>query len=109
MLKEQRAEDVKAHDEAVKALDKAFPADSRALVASRLKNFLDETKDVAFEATLVDAGPDGRPKKKVFVDAALEAKSAQWKLCFRAGKPATDAARAFAQKWLTALQAQGIR
>ena len=109
MLKEQRAEDVKAHDEAVKALDKAFPADSRALVASRLKNFLDETKDVAFEATLADAGPDGRPKKKVFADAALEAKSAQWKLCFRAGKPATDAARAFAQKWLTDLQAQGIR
>ena len=93
----------------MKALDKAFPADSRALVASRLKNFLDETKDVAFEATLVDAGPDGRPKKKVFADAALEAKSAQWKLCFRAGKPATDAARAFAQKWLTDLQAQGIR
>lgn len=105
MLKEQRAEEVKAHDEAMKALDKAFPADSRSLVASRLKNFLDETRDVAYDAKLVDTAT----KKKVFAEPSLEAKSPQWKLCFRAGKPATDAARAFAQKWLSELQAQGIR
>ena len=109
MLKEQRADDVKAHDEAMKALDKAFPADSRALVASRLKNFLDETKDVAFDAKLVEAGPAGGPRKMVFADSPLEAKSGPWKLCFRAGKPATEAARTFAQKWLSDLQAQGIR
>jgi hypothetical protein len=30
-------------------------------------------------------------------------------MCFRAGKPATDAARAFAEKWLYDLQSQGVK
>jgi hypothetical protein len=59
---------------------------------------------VAYDARLTDK--DG---KKVFADPALEAKPKEWKLCFRAGKPATDAARAFAQKWLADLNAQGIK
>ena len=45
----------------------------------------------------------------MFADAALESKPKEWKLCFRAGKPSTDAARAFAQKWLGDLKAQGIK
>ena len=60
--------------------------------------------DVAYDAQLVD-----KDKKKVFADAALEAKPAEWKMAFRAGKPATDAARAFAQKWLADLQSQGVK
>ena len=43
----------------------------------------------------------------MFADAALEAKPAEWKMAFRAGKPAADAARAFAQKWLADLQSSG--
>jgi hypothetical protein len=74
------------------------------MVAMRLRHFLDVTKDVTFDATLVD-----KDKKKVFTDAGLEAKPAEWKLCFRAGKPATDTARAFAQKWLSDLQSQGVQ
>ena len=42
-------------------------------------------------------------------NAALEAKPDQWKLAFRAGKPATEAARAFAQRWLSDLQSQGVK
>ena len=38
-----------------------------------------------------------------------EAKPGEWKMAFRAGKPATDAARTFAQKWLSDLQAQGVK
>ena len=34
---------------------------------------------------------------------------ASGKCAFRAGKPATDAARTFAQKWLADLQAQGVK
>jgi hypothetical protein len=30
-------------------------------------------------------------------------------MAFRAGKPATDAARAFAQKWLGDLHSQGVQ
>lgn len=109
ILKDQRAELVREHDEAMKKLEAAYPADPRALVAMRLRRFLDVTKDVAFGAQLVDTSSGNGAKKKVFADAALEAKPAEWKLCFRAGKPATDAARAFARKWLSDLQAQGVQ
>ena len=88
----------------MKEFEKTYPADPRALVAMRLRRFLDVTKDVDFTAQLVDKG-----KKKVFADEALEAKPAEWKMAFRAGKPATDAARAFAQKWLADLQTQGVK
>jgi hypothetical protein len=40
----------------------------------------------------------------VFADEKLEAKPAEWKLCFRAGKEATGAARAFAEGWLAELE-----
>jgi hypothetical protein len=104
LLNEQRAELSRQRDEAMKELDKAYPADSRTLVAMRLRHFLEVTKDVDFTAQLVDKG-----KVRVFASEALEAKPAEWKMCFRAGKPATDAARAFAQKWLSDLQAQGVK
>jgi hypothetical protein len=45
----------------------------------------------------------------VFADPAVEAKPSEWKMCFRAGKPATEAARAFAQKWLNDLAAAGVK
>ena len=104
LLKDQRAEQVRQRDEAMKEMEKTYPADPRALIALRLRRFLDVTKDVDYAAQLVD-----KDKKKVFADAALEARPAEWKMSFRAGKPATDAARAFAQKWLNDLQAQGIK
>ena len=103
-LKEQRAGQVRAHAAAMRELDKVYPADSRALVAMRLRHFLDVTRDVDFTAQLID-----KNEKKVFADAALEAKPAEWKMAFRAGKPALDAARTFAQKWLSDLQAQGVK
>jgi hypothetical protein len=104
LLKQQRAQQVLARARAMKEFDAIWPPDSRTLVASRLRHFLDATKDVAYSAQLSD-----RAGKRVFVDPALEAKSKEWKLCFRAGKPATDAARSFAQKWLSDLEAQGIK
>jgi hypothetical protein len=104
LLKEQRDAQIREHDAAMQELDKMYPADPRALVAMRLRHFLDVTNDVAFDAQLVD-----KDKKKVFANADFEAKPAEWKMAFRAGKPATDAARAFAQKWLADLQAQGVK
>lgn len=98
-LKEQRIHQVRAHDAAMKELDAVYPADPRALVANRLRKFLDLSKDIDFTAQLVE-----RDKKMRFADAALEAKPAEWKMLFRAGKPATDASHAFAQKWLADLQ-----
>jgi hypothetical protein len=104
LLKDQRDVQIRQRDAAMKELDKTYPADPRALIALRLRRFLDVTKDVDYAAQLVD-----RDKKKVFADSAFEARPAEWKMSFRAGKPATDAARAFAQKWLNDLQAQGVK
>jgi hypothetical protein len=103
-LRQQRAQMVLAREQAMKEFDADWPPDARQLVASRLRHFLEVSKDVAYGAQLVEK--DG---KRVFADPALEARSREWKLCFRAGKPATDAARAFAQKWLNDLAAQGIK
>jgi hypothetical protein len=104
LLKEQHDQQVRQRDSAMKELDKTYPADPRALVAMRLRRFLEVTSDVNYTAQLVDKG-----KKKVFADAALEAKPSEWKMAFRAGKPAMDAARAFAQKWLADLKGQGVQ
>jgi hypothetical protein len=104
MLKEQRAGQVRQRDNAMQEFEKTYPADHRTLVAMRLRHFLEATRDVAYDAHLVD-----KDKKKVFADAALEGKPAEWKMAFRAGKPATEAARAFAQKWLADLQTQGVK
>jgi len=98
LLKDQRDQQLQQRDAAMKEFEKTYPADPRALVAMRLRRFLEVTSDVNYGAQLVD-----RNKKKVFADPALEAKPAEWKMAFRAGKPATDAARAFAQKWLADL------
>lgn len=104
LLKGQRDAQVRQREEAMKQLDGMYPADPRAMVALRLRKFLDVSRDVAYDAQIVEnAG------KKVFADPALEARPAEWKMCFRAGKPATDAARTFAQKWLNDLQAQGVK
>ncbi|HUQ87877.1 MAG TPA: hypothetical protein VM096_09980 [Vicinamibacterales bacterium] len=103
-LTAQRAEQVSARDAAMKEFEKTYPADPRGLVAMRLRRFLDVTKDIDYSAQLVD-----KDKKKVFANTALESKPSEWKMAFRAGKPATDAARTFAQKWLNDLQAQGVR
>jgi hypothetical protein len=104
LLKDQRDVQIRQRDAGMKELEKTYPADPRALIALRLHRFLDVTKDVDYAAQLVD-----KDKKKVFADAALEARPPEWKMSFRAGKPATDAARAFAQKWLNDLQAQGVK
>jgi hypothetical protein len=103
-LKQQRTDQMRARDAAMKDFEKVYPADPRALIAMRLRHFLDTTGDINYGAQLVD-----KDKLKVFADAALEAKPAEWKMAFRAGKPATDAARTFAQKWLADLKAQGVQ
>lgn len=104
MLKDQHDAAVRQRDAQVAEFEKNYPADSRVLIASRLRHFLDVTKDVDYTATLV-----AKNKQQVFANEALEAKPAEWKMAFRAGKPATDAARTFAQKWLADLQAQGVK
>jgi len=82
--------------------EKRYPADPKALITKRLRDFLDMSKDIAFDAKLVAAG--GGAMK--FADPQYESKSDQWKLCYRAGKDAVQAGRAFATDWLRQLPAK---
>ena len=73
------------------ALDK----DPNVTLKRRLQSFLDATADVDFDAAIKGEGSSRR-----FVDKQYEAKPPEWKMCFRAGKEASGAARAFAKGWL---------
>ncbi len=99
-LEAQQAEEEKSYRERVAQHEKRFPADPRVLIAQRLQGFLDVSKDVDFDAKLYAAE---RGKMK-FANGAYESKPETWKLCYRAGKPAVDAARAFAFSWLKEIQ-----
>jgi len=98
----QEQADQKDHQERLANFEKRFPADPRTLIASRLRQFLDLSKDVDFSAKLVPAGGG----KMRFADPRYEAKPPEWKLCYRAGKDAVDAARTFAADWLRQLSAK---
>lgn len=71
----------------------------RSVLKQQLGAFVAVASSVDFAAETVEK--DGREK---FVKAAYEKKGAIWKACFRAGQPATNAAKQFAQAWLKELQ-----
>jgi flagellar biosynthesis GTPase FlhF len=76
-----------------------FPADINTLVTRRLHAFLELSATVDYSAKLVE----GSDKKMHFADPAFEAKRREWKMMYRAGKPAVDAARVAAEEWLKAI------
>jgi len=100
----QRKQMAASRDAAVAQYEKLIPGDPRVLVATRLRTFLEVTRDVAWDARLVESG-----KLRKFADQSLESRPAEWKMAYRAGKPATDAARAFAQTWLADLEKAGVK
>ena len=71
----------------------------KPLIKKWLQKFLDESGNVDFSAQTAA----NQYNKEVFVKQEYERKSSLWKLCYRAGKEATNAGRAFAQKWLSEL------
>lgn len=100
LIKQRRAQQMRMYEAAVKEHNERWPLNARALVAIRLKEFLDATADVNHNAAVTL-----RDGIRVFSDPALEARPAVWKLLFRAGKPASDAARDCASQWLASLPA----
>lgn len=91
--------DQKSYQESMARYEKEYPADPKVLIANRLREFLDLSKDVRFDAKLV---PNGYGKMK-FADPQYESKPDQWKMCYRVGKEPVEAARAFATEWLKQL------
>ena len=72
--------------------------DPRPLLRKRLQDFLNATQGIDYAAVVLKKGD-----KLVFQNAAYEQKDTDWKLAFRAGKEATEAARSVAQQWLNEL------
>jgi hypothetical protein len=60
---------------------------------------LDATQGIDYAAKLVK-----KEKVMVFENPVYEKKDDKWKKGYRAGKEATEAARAFAQAWLKELE-----
>jgi len=94
----QAAEDAKRAEERAREVSASWPADHRELLKKRLKELLDQTNDIDWNAKLVDHG--GR---KRFANPAYEQKDPRWKMLFRAGRPAVDALRSFSKEWLAEL------
>ena len=99
---EQVAEErAQAHASAASASARnglTIPADPKALVARRLRDFLAATADVNFETKTISltGGPDGIE----FVDPAVRTRPLMWLEAVIVGPEATAAARAAAQVWL---------
>jgi SOS-response transcriptional repressor LexA len=83
------------HQLALAKWNEEFPENANVLIARRLRKFLDVSADVDFAAKLVPSGD-----KMKFADAKYEQRSAEWKMCYRAGPDALAAARAVAAAWL---------
>lgn len=79
----------------VKEFSKEYPEDVQQYLKLRLKEFLELTADIDFNAKLVQ-----RNGKLKFENPEYETKSYNWKKCFRAGTETIETARAFAQQWL---------
>lgn len=72
----------------------------RKMIKQWLTKFLDVSKDVDFNAKL----KPGPGRKLLFDNPGYEAKSSEWKMCYRAGKEVVAAGRLAAQQWLGELK-----
>lgn len=96
----ERADRVQHYKDSMAQWQKDWPADPKPLIAKRLKQFLAACGDMDFAAkTIHDPAID----KQRFAETRYEMKPAEWKYCYRAGKPAVDAARGVATAWLKEL------
>jgi hypothetical protein len=76
-----------------------FPSNHLVFVKTRLRQFLDETRDIDFGAELIE-----KSGTKYFVNKAYEGKGNRWKMAFRAGKPVVETARSFAEQWINEIR-----
>jgi hypothetical protein len=97
-IKGERADRTKQYEQEVQNWKRDNPESPAPVIAQRLREFLALSADVDFAAKLTSSGGT-----MVFENPAYQAKSSQWKMCYRAGKEATGAARTAAQAWLKEL------
>lgn len=96
--KYQQEGQVKNYKDYMKKWETDFPEDINAFVGDKLKKMLEYTRDIDYNAALVE-----KYGKKRFVNPTYEGKRTEWKQGFRAGREVTEQARSFAEKWLSEL------
>ena len=99
-IRAARAGRTREYEQAVVNWQREYPDDPSPAIARRLREFLAVSADVDFDA-VVKPTEDGSRRR--FENPAYEAKSAPWKLCYRAGREATAAARSAVTAWLREL------
>ncbi len=77
-----------------------WTTDPKPMLIRGLEKFLEISADVDFGAAVVRHSSG----YTTFANPEYENKPPEWKVCFRAGKGAVDAARAAAKEWLKELQ-----
>jgi nitrogen fixation protein FixH len=97
-IKASRAAEATEYNDAVAKWKQDYPDDPKPIIVKRLREFLQLSADVDFNAKLKTGSGTS-----TFENPAYQAKSSQWKLCYRAGREATAAARTAVQAWLTEL------
>ena len=97
-IKAMRADRTTQYQQELATWARNFPENPAPVIVKRLREFLAASADVDFAAKLTPK--NGR---MAFENPAYEQKPGQWKMCFRAGKEATTAARAAVQAWLKEL------
>jgi hypothetical protein len=97
-IKASRAQETKSYETSLAQWKQDYPEDPKPVIVKRLKEFLALSADVDYNAKLANQGDIS-----TFANPAYQSKASQWKMCYRAGKEATDAARAAAQAWLKEL------
>ena len=93
-----RAELMKRHEQDLANWKQNYPDNPAPAIAKRLREFLAISADVDFGAKL-----KAQETRQLFENPAYQAKGSQWKLCYRAGREATTAARAAVSAWLKEL------
>ena len=97
-----RAELTKQHELDLATWKRNYPDNPAPAIARRLREFLAMSADVDFGAKLT-----AQETRMMFENPAYQAKGSQWKLCYRAGREATTAARTAVSAWLKELEPTG--
>jgi len=79
--------------------EKKYPSNHMVFVKGRLMQFLEETKDIDFNAELFE-----KNGKKYFKNPVYEGKGSRWKMGFRAGKEVVEPARDFVETWVSEIK-----
>lgn len=95
------AQQLEQHKLDLREWEAKHPITPDGMIVRWLTEFLEVSKDIDFGAKLTQE--QGR---QIFVNTSYENKSANWKMCYRAGKETVEAARALAKAWLDEL---GVR